>query len=150
MEGYCGANCNDCELFKSNQCKGCKNTRGCPFGKKCWIAKYIEVGGKDSFEEFKKELLKEINKIHLDGMKEIEELVPLHGSFVNLEYELPNKEKVKFLKDNEIYLGTQVECLFNEENNKRYFGVVANTNFILISEYGENGSNSELLVYQKR
>ena len=54
MESICGANCEECVLFKNSKCKGCKETNGCPFGKKCWIAKYIEVGGKDNFEQLKK------------------------------------------------------------------------------------------------
>ena len=57
MIGICGADCSECELFKSKNCQGCKNTNGCPFGKKCWIAKYIEVGGSESFEEQKELLL---------------------------------------------------------------------------------------------
>ena len=50
MESICGANCNDCELLKNKKCQGCKNTNGCPFGKKCFIAKYIEIGDKESFK----------------------------------------------------------------------------------------------------
>ena len=48
MYGMCGALCDGCEFIKSKNCKGCKATNGCPFGKKCWIAKYIEIGGNDS------------------------------------------------------------------------------------------------------
>ena len=148
MEAICGANCEECSLYQKT-CKGCKETNGCPFGKKCWIAKYIEVGGKESFTTFKKQLIEEINSLNIDGLPTIEELYPLHGAFVNLEYVLPNQEKVKFLNDEEAYLGNQVECIFNEKE-KRYFGVLASTNFILISEYGENGDRPELILYKKR
>ena len=150
MIGICGANCEECELFKNKKCEGCTKTKGCPFGKKCWIAKYIEIGGKESFEEIKKELINEINSLNIDGMPKIEELYPLHGEFVNIEYSLPNGTKVKFLNDNEAYLGNQVECIFNDENMKKYFGIVANMNFILVSEYDEDGNNTELIVYKKR
>ena len=54
MESLCGANCEECSIYKNNKCKGCKETNGCPFGTKCWIAKYIEVGGKDSFDALKR------------------------------------------------------------------------------------------------
>ena len=50
MEGICGAKCNECPLY-NNKCKGCKQTNGCPFGKKCFIANYIEIGGIDSYKE---------------------------------------------------------------------------------------------------
>ena len=83
-------------------------------------------------------------------MPEIKELYPLHGEYVNLEYPLPNKEKVKLLDDKESYLGTQVECLFNNEEEKSCFGLLANTTFLLVCEYGENGTNPELVIYKRR
>ncbi len=150
MKAICGANCDECEFLKSKKCQGCPNTNGCPFGKKCWIAKYIEVGGKDSFKALKKELIEEFNALHIEGMPEIKELYPLHGEFVNLEYPLPNGFKTKLLKDNEAYLGNQVECLFNDGDVKRCFGILANMSFLLVSEYGENGINPELIIYKKR
>ena len=147
MESVCGAKCSECELYNI-KCNGCNN--GCPFGKKCWIAKYIESGGKDNFDIFKKQLIDEINSLNIDGMPKIDELYPLHGEYVNLEYLLPSGDSIKFLNDNESYLGNQVECIFNDEEIKRCFGIVANMNFILISEYGENGNNPELIIYKKR
>lgn len=150
MEAICGANCSECELFKNSECKGCKNTNGCPFGKKCWIAKYIEVGGNDSFTEMKKQIINEFYDLNIAGMNEIKDLYPLHGLFVNLEYRLPNGDKIKFLTDEETYLGNQIECEFSDDSNKRYFGIVANMNFLLVSEYGENVSNPELIIYKKR
>ena len=150
MIGICGADCSECELFKSKNCQGCKNTNGCPFGKKCWIAKYIEVGGSESFEEQKELLLKEINSLGIEGMPIIKELYPLHGAFVNLEYPLPNREKIKFLNDEEAYLGNQIECEFNDEEIKKNYGVVANMNFILVVEYENSGDNPEIIIYKKR
>ena len=150
MEVLCGANCEECELLKNKKCKGCENTKGCPFGKKCWIAKYIEVGGKESFESLKNEIISEFNALNIDGMPKIEELHPLHGEYVNMEYRLPSGENVKLLNDNEAYLGNQVECLFNDEDIKRCFGILANMSFLLVCEYGENGSNPEIIIYKKR
>ena len=96
MKSICGANCDECDLKKSKKCDGCSKTKGCPFGKKCFIADYIEIGGKENFELFKKQLIKEINNLNIDGMSNIDELYALNGSFVNLEYLLPNGKKVKF------------------------------------------------------
>lgn len=138
MDAICGANCEECELY-NNKCKGCKITNGCPFGKKCWIAKYIEVGGKDSLTKLKKELINELNSLKIDGMPKIEELYPLHSG-----------NNTKFLNDNEAYLGNQVECIFNDDDNKKFFGILANMSFLLVCEYGENGSNPEIVVYKKR
>ncbi|MBR3199703.1 MAG: DUF3795 domain-containing protein [Bacilli bacterium] len=150
MKGICEANCEECELLKIKKCQGCKNTKGCPFGKKCWIAKYIEIGGKENFEKLKEDLINEINFLNIDGMKKVEELYPLNGTFINLEYVLPNKTKVRFLKDNEAYLGSQIDCKFNDNEIKKYFGIAANMNFLLICEYEENGKNPEILFYKKR
>ena len=149
MKSICGANCDECDLKKSKKCDGCSKTNGCPFGKKCFIADYIEIGGKENFELFKKQLIKEINNLNIDGMSNIDELYALNGSFVNLEYLLPNGKKVKFLNDDEIYLGNQVECKFNDDI-KRCFGIVANSRFILVAEYGEDGINPELIIYKSR
>jgi hypothetical protein len=149
MKAVCGANCDDCELLKSKKCEGCQKTNGCPFGNKCWIAKYIETD-KGYYEVFKKSLIKEFNDLNIDGMPEIDELYPLHGEYVNLEYRLPNGEKVKFIDDNDAYLGNEVECSFNDKSTKKCFGLLANMNFLLVCEYEENGNNAELLVYKKR
>ena len=149
MIGLCGAECNGCEMLVNKKCIGCKESNGCPFGKKCWIYNYIEIGNKDSFNELKKKLINEINSLNIDGMPKIDELYALHGSFVNLEYNISNN-KIKFLKDDEIYLGTQVECLFNDNDVKRCFGIACNMDFIIISEYGEDGINPELILFKKR
>ncbi len=150
MEGLCGALCTGCEALESGKCKGCVNSKGCPFGKKCWIYKYVEVGGKENFDLLKKQLIEEFNSLDIDGMSKIDELYSLHGSFVNLEYTLPNGKKEKFLNDDEMYLGNQVECLFNDDEIKKCFGLVANTNFLLVCEYEEDGKNPEILIYKKR
>ena len=150
MKSICGANCDECELLKNKKCEGCNNTKGCPFGKKCWIASYIEIVGEENFETLKKQIIEEFNSLKVDGMSKIEDLYPLQGSFVNLEYPLPNGKKVKLLNDNETYLGNQVECDFNDGEFKRCFGLLANTTFLLVCEYGENGTNPEIIIYKKR
>lgn len=147
MKAICGANCDECDLF-NKKCKGCNN--GCPFGKKCWIANYIEIGGNDSFEELKNVLIDEFNSLKIDGMPKINELYQLNGEYINLEYPLPNGKNTKFLNDNESYLGNQVECEFNDGDNKKCFGLVANMNFLLVCEYEENGINPEIIVFKRR
>ena len=99
------------------------------------------------FEEFKKQLIDEINDLHIEGMPKLEKLNALVGSYVNLAYRLPNGNTVKFLDDNATYLGNQLECEFG---GNRCFGILANMDFILICTYEENGDNPELLIYKKR
>lgn len=109
--------------------------------------RYRELGGDGAFEEFKKKLTEEINALGVEGLPKVEKLNALVGSFVNLEYRLPNGSKVKFLDDNATYLGNQLECEFGGD---RCFGVLANMEFILVCTYGKDGSDPELLIYKKR
>ena len=150
MESICGATCNGCEYGKNNNCRGCKNTNGCPFGKQCFIAKYILTSGKEHYNLFKEKLIEEINELNIPGMPKINDLNALNGSFVNLSYPLPNGHNVQFLNDDDMYLGNQVECEFNDGETLRCFGILANMSFILVCEYGPNGDNPELIVYKKR
>ena len=113
-----------------------------------FFEKYKELGGKEKFEEFKKQLIHELNTLfHIEGLPKVENLSVLPGSFVNLEYRLPNGQMVKFLDDNATYLGSQLECAFGGD---RCFGIVANMDFLLVCTYEENGENPELVVYKKR
>ncbi len=145
-ESICGANCAECP--SKEVCPGCAETKGCPFGKQCYVAKYILTGGMENWLAFKKGLMAEINGLNIDGMETVTELYPLVGSFVNLEYPIPGGT-VKFLKDDEVYLGAQVKNLF-DESGKSCFGVIARENFILICTYGENGANPEIVTYKRR
>lgn len=146
-ESICGANCGECPSYES--CSGCAETNGCPFGTQCFVAKYILTGGKENYQAFKKSLINEINAMNIDGMEPVTELYPLVGSFVNLEYTLPSGKAVKFLDDNEIYLGAQTKNMFDDVKTP-CFGVVARGNFILVCTYSVNGTEPELVLYKQR
>ena len=109
--------------------------------------RYEELSDGGQFETFKKQLICEINDLHIEGMPKVEKLNALVGQYVNLEYRLPNGERVKFLDDGTTYLGNQLESEFG---GKRCFGVLANMDFILICTYGESGADPELVLYKKR
>lgn len=109
--------------------------------------RYEELSDHGQFEAFKKQLIKEINALQIEGMPKLEKLNALVGAYVNLEYPLPNGINVKFLNDNTTYLGNQLESVFGGE---RCFGIIANMDFILISTYEKDGQYPELLLYKKR
>ncbi len=109
--------------------------------------RYDELSDNGQFEEFKRQLIREINDLHIEGMPKVEKLNALVGKYVNLEYVLPNGEKVKFLDDRKTYLGNQLESEFGGE---RCFGVLADMDFIMICTYEDQGTNPELLLYKKR
>ena len=109
--------------------------------------RYTELGDKENFDAFKQQLIDEINALHIEGMPKVETLNALVGSYINLEYRLPNGKTMKFLDDNTTYLGTQLECEFGGD---RCFGITANMDFILVCTYETNGVNPELVIYKKR
>ena len=108
---------------------------------------YEELGDNGEFEAFKKQLIQEINDLHIEGMPKVEKLNALVGKYVNLEYPLPNGKRVKLLDDQTTYLGNQLECEFGGD---RCFGVLAGMDFIMVCTYEAGGENPELVVYKKR
>ena len=108
---------------------------------------YIKIGGIEKFDEFKKQLIDEFNVLlEIEGLPKVEKLNVLSGSFINLEYRLPNGNMIKFLDDKASYLGSQLEV----EGLDRCIGIAANMEFLLISSYEADGKNPELVVYKKR
>ena len=109
--------------------------------------RYEELSDTGQFEDFKKQLIKEINDLHIEGLPEVKTLNALVGSYVNLAYRLPNGATVQFLDDQTTYLGNQLE---SELGGDRCFGVLANMEFILVCTYEAEGANPELVLYKKR
>ena len=131
-------------IFNEEYCKWCYNDG--KFTLDFW-ERYSELGGEEKLEEFKQQLISEFNALNIDGMPKVENLNVLSGSFINMEYILPNGLKIKFLDDNSTYLGNQLACEFG---GSRCFGIAANMQFLLVCTYGENGADPELVLYKKR
>ena len=109
--------------------------------------RYEELSDDGQFDAFRKQLIDEINDLHIAGLPKVEKLNALVGKYVNLEYRLPGGSSVKFLDDQKTYLGNQLESEFGGE---RCFGVLADMDFILICTYGKDGADPELVLYRKR
>lgn len=109
--------------------------------------RYEELSDDGQFEEFKQQLIKEINDLHIEGLPEVKKLNALVGSYVNLAYRLPSGVNVKFLDDHTTYLGNQLE---STPGGDRCFGILANMDFILVCTYEAEGANPELILYKKR
>lgn len=135
---YCGKDCcRDCGRLA--ECGGCKACKGHPFGGSCIAERNAD------FSSLKKSLIDEINALKIEGLT-VSDLFLLNGGYVNLEYPLGNGTAVKFLKDENVYLGNQIE----KSNSDRCYGVVADEAFILVCEYGCNGTQPQLLLYKHR
>ena len=147
----CGMNLEECNIsketngdFNEEYCKWCYSDGN--FTLDFW-KQYIKIGGIEKFEEFKNQIINEFNSIlGIEGLPKIENLNVLSGSFINLEYILPNGNVVKFLDDKASYLGSELECEFGGD---RCFGIAANMDFLLICTYEKDGKNPELVMYKK-
>ena len=101
-------------------------------------------GGKGAYDQLQKKLAAAFNALGIPGL-EVKGLNLLSGSYVNLAYPLPSGQTAQFLKDQDIYLGNQIEV----PGQERCFGVVTDGTFLLVSSYGEGGSDPEIVCYKK-
>ena len=131
-------------IFNEEYCRWCY-TDG-EFTMDFW-KRYSGLDGEEAFAVFKRQLVAEFNALQIEGLPRVEDLNILSGSFVNLEYRLPNGMTVKFLDDRATYLGNQLACEFG---GNRCFGIAANMEFLLVCTYEEHGENPELVLYKKR
>lgn len=144
MGTICGADCCKCG-FQEN-CKGCAQTGGRPFGGECVAAECYKAGGEACFLAGKKKLMVEFNALGISDMPEVAELCPLSGAYINLEYTLPNSEKVRLLDDKRCISAiswkyrtvTDATALQRTERICWYAGTAA-TAPILKSSYTKNG-----------
>ncbi|GLG03804.1 hypothetical protein Selli1_09780 [Sellimonas catena] len=95
--------------------------------------------------KLKDTLISEFHALGIEGL-EVKELHLLNGFFVNLEYPLANGQSVKLLEDKKIYLGNQIE----RPGSDRCYGIVADESYLLVCEYGCNGTDPEIIIYKKR
>lgn len=135
---YCGMDCCS-RCSRAAECGGCEACGGHPFGGSCIAERNRNFGA------LKAALMGEINALGISGLT-VGDLYLLSGAFVNLAYPLPGGASVQFLKDADVYLGNQIE----RPGSERCYGVVASEDFILVSEYGCNGADPELVLYKRR
>lgn len=151
MKGICGIDCGECG-FKDS-CHGCAETGGKPFGGECIIAQCCKKNlcGKcgtafSSPCRLKKQLIDEFNSLGIEDMEEVKDLNALLGSYINLQYTLPGGQEIRFWDDKRIYFGNQV-CKIG---SSRCYGLTADENFLLVCEYGEGGSDAEIVLFKRR
>lgn len=139
----CGISCTACELSKT--CKGCAETNGKPFGGNCVVASCYRQKGEEAFCKFKAKLIDAFNTLGIEDMEKVTDLNALRGSFVNLEYTLPGGQAVKFWDNDKIILGNQL----HKKDSDRCYGIAADEKYLLVCEYGCEGSDAEIVVYQR-
>lgn len=139
-KSLCGADCSACPW--NSGCAGCVETDGCPFGETCMVADCCKRG---TLPEMKAKLIAAFRSLGMEGMEDLTDLFALRGAFINMEYELPCGQKTKFWNDNKIYLGNQLE----QKGTDRCYGLAADENYLMVCEYGPNGTDQKLLVFKR-
>lgn len=94
----------------------------------------------------KAQLIEEISALGIVDLPKIDNLFVLQGSIVNLEYNI-NGRTIKLLDDDKNYWGTQVE---KSNANGHCYGIACDDEYIVVSEYGQDGSNPELVLVKRR
>lgn len=110
------------------------------------VYKCYKDGGEKSFFEYKSQLIQEFNDLNIPDLPPITELFPLNGSYINLEYTLPSGQRVKLLRDSDIYLGCQVE----RPGSERCYGLSAVDGYLMVCEYGCGGEDPQIVLYKRR
>ncbi len=144
MQTLCQTDCCT-QCVKQAECGGCIKTNGHPLGGSCTAAELILRGGFQEFFHIKQTLIDEVNALRLPNLH-VDTLHLLNGFNVNLTYPLPNGTAVPFLAENRVYFGNQIE----RPDNERCYGVICDEAFLLVSEYGCDGADPQLLLYKKR
>ena len=152
MKTICGLDCSECGGMEQG-CGGCTQTQGRPFGGSCMLAVCCDEKGCEncgrSFEapcRLKEELIAEFNALGIEDMEEVKSLNALSGAYINLAYKLPGGQEIRFWDDSRVYLGNQL-C---KKGSDRCYGLTADENYLLVCEYGEGGSDAEIVVYKRR
>jgi hypothetical protein len=94
----------------------------------------------------KQKYIDEVNALNIPDMPVIDNLFVLQGSFISLEYKL-NGNSFFVLDKDKSYWGTQVEKL---NSNGRCYGIACDEKYILVSEYGKDGADAEIVVLKRR
>lgn len=152
MKNYCGLDCAACPAAAT--CPGCAATGGKPFGGTCVLGECCKAQGCNTPGQcfsgtcaLKEQFIQEFNALRVPGMDQVTDLNALPGSYINLEYTLPGGQKVKFWDDSRVYLGNQ---LCKHVGSGRCYGLTADEEHLLVCEYGDSGSDPEIVVYQRR
>lgn len=93
----------------------------------------------------KDELIKLFNELHIPDMEEVKELYRLEGAYINLNCRLPNGEMAQILNDAQIYYGAEL-C---KKGSERCYGLATDGKQLVVYEYGNGGSDAELVLWKR-
>ncbi len=91
----------------------------------------------------KKVFIDEINALGIPSLY-VDNLYVLQGSFINQPYNI-NGNEVRLLDDNATYWGNQIV-----KDDNCCYGIACCEQYILVSEYGKDGTNAKLVMLKRR
>ncbi len=94
----------------------------------------------------KQQLIDEVNVLGIKDMPKIDNLFSLTSSFINQEYNF-NGNMIKLFDDKANYWGNQVE---KQGVDGRCFGIACDERYIVVSEYGKDGVDAEIVMVKRR
>lgn len=92
-----------------------------------------------------KRLLALFHQLGIEELKQIDRFYELKGDFINLECKLPNGQFAKLLDDGKLYYSAEV-C---KTNSSRCYGIAGDAQQLVVYEYGENGTDAELVLWKR-
>ena len=93
----------------------------------------------------KDERIRKFNELDIPDMEEVTQLHELRGDFINLQYKLPSGRTIKIWDDDKPYYGAQL-C---KKDGKRCYGLVADDRYLPVCEYGDGGSDAEIVILER-
>ena len=90
-------------------------------------------------------LMQAFNELNIADMGEVTELHRAKGNFVNLRFPLPSGQAVTLWDDNKTYYINQLE----KRGSTRCYGLTADDHYLLVCEYGDGGSDAEIVVFKR-
>jgi len=92
----------------------------------------------------KNELIEIFNGLDIADMEEVTQLNELKGDYINLKYTLPSGQ-IQLWDDNKTYYGAEL-C---KKDSDRCYGLTADEKYILVCEYGNDGSDAEIVIFKR-
>lgn len=93
----------------------------------------------------KEDLIQAFRALGIPELEALTDLCELPGKFVNLEYTLPSGQTVKLLDDEKTYWGSEI----HKAGSHRCYGLAADENYLLVCEYGDGGTDAEIVVFRR-
>ena len=85
------------------------------------------------------------NELKIADMAEVTELNELSGDFINLEYKMPSGQSIKLWDGSKTYYAAEI----SKKNSDRCYGLTASETHLLVCEYGNGGSDAEIVIYRR-